>query len=158
MKFPKKIYTYEDVSLARSLIERGYRHKLRISGSSNFKKKVNEALSLIKTAGYYDFLRSYIKRIVEVEGFSQLREMDLEIWANFYTVREPVETSSFFIQKAWQMKMHLEGKAYYDSTGEWEAVKKRLEFLEKLAEKTKDQSIRRKCMERLRLWDDSKFL
>ena len=158
MEFPKKIYTYEDISLARSLIEKGYRHRLKIVGSLNFEKKVNEAVDLIKTAGYYDLIRAYVKRIIEVDGFSQLREVDLEIWANTYTVKDPIEAASFFVQKAWQMKMHLEGKTYYDNIGEKEAVEKRLEFLETLAKKSEDSSIKERCRERLRLWDESKFL
>lgn len=158
MKFPEKIYTHDDISLARSLIKKGHRHRLRVDGSPDFKEKVKRALGLIKTAGYYDLLRAYVKRIVEVDGFSQLREVDSEVWANEYTVRDPVQAASFFVQKASQMKMHLEGRVYYDNIGERDAVKKRLEFLETLAEKSRDLSVKEKCKKRLRLWDESKFL
>ena len=158
MKFPDKIYTVEDASLARSLIEKGYRHQLRVNGSQDFKEKTKRALGLIKTAGYHDLLRAYVKRIVEVDGFSQLREADSEIWANTYTVRNAVEAASFFVQKAWQMKMHLQGKRYYDNIGERDAVNKRLEFLQALAKNSRDPSVKEECKKRLKLWDESKFL
>ena len=158
MKFPEKIYTHEDVSLARSLIEKGHRHRLGVDGSPGFREKVKRALGLIKTASYYDLLRAYVKRIVEVDGFSQLRDVDSEVWANAYTVRDPVEAASFFVQKAWQMKMHLEGRPYYDNIGERDAVKKRLEFLGMLAMKSTDLSVKQECQKQLRLWDESKFL
>jgi hypothetical protein len=158
MKFPDKIYTVEDASLARSLIEKGYRHQLRVNGSQDFKEKTKKALGLIKTADYHDLLRAYVKRIVEVDGFSQLREADSEIWANTYTVRNAVEAASFFVQKAWQMKMHLQGKRYYDNIGERDAVNKRLEFLQALAKNSRDPSVKEECKKRLKLWDESKFL
>lgn len=158
MKFPEEIYTAEEARLAKSLIEKGHRHRLRVVGSQAFREKAREALKLVKTAGYYDLLRAYIKRIVEVRGFSQLREADLEIWANLYTVKNAVEAASFFVQKAWQMKMYLEGRPHYDNIGERDAVRKRLEFLEVLAKTSRKSSVKEECERRLRLWDESKFL
>jgi len=158
MGFPSKIYTYEEANLARSLIEKGHRHRLRVVGSPSFREKTIEALRLVKTGGYYDFLRAYIKQIVEVRGFSQLREVDKEIWANNYTMENPIEAASFVIQKAWQMKMYLEGKLHYDSFGERDAVRKRLEFLEDLARRSTSPTVKGECEKRLRLWDESKFL
>lgn len=157
MKFPKRVYTYEEVKMARSLIEKGYRHRLRLVGSSDFKEKVRRALKLIKTAGYYDFLRVYIRRIVEVKGFSQLREADASIWANKYAVKNPVEAASFLVQKAWQMKAYLDGVLYFD-IGEFDIVKKRLEFLKVLSKKSRNPAVREECKKRLKLWDESKFL
>jgi len=131
---------------------------LRVLGSPSFKEKTRKALSLVKTARHYDFLRTYIRRIVEVDGFSQLREVDVEIWANVYTVENAVEAASLLVQKAWQMKMYLEGKPHYDNIGEQDAVRKRLEFLEALAKRSTDPSVKEECEKRLRLWDESKFL
>ncbi len=158
MNFPDRIYTYEEIQLAKSLIEKGHRHRLRVVGNPIFREKTIKGLRLIKTAGYYIFLRTYIKRIAEVQGFSQLREVDSEIWANIYTVENAVEAASFLIQKAWQMRMYLEGKPHYDNIGEKDAVKKRLEFLESLAKRTRNSSVKEECKKRLRLWDESKFL
>jgi len=157
MNFPERAQTDEEINLAKSLIDRGYRHRLRVLGSSTFRERTLEALRLVKTAGYYDFLRAHIRRIVEIEGFSQLREVDLEIWANRYTVENAVEAASFLIQKAWQARMYLEGKPYYD-VAEKNAVKKRLEFLETLSRKSREPSVRDECEKRLKLWDESKFL
>jgi len=74
MDFPERVYTTEEVKKARSLIEKGYKHNLKAKGSPDFVAKVEEALQLIKTAGYYDFLRTYIRTIREITGLSQLRE------------------------------------------------------------------------------------
>lgn len=157
MKFPERVYTREEIDLARSLIERGHRHRLRVVGSLGFREKAMKALRLVKIAGYYDFLRAHIRRIVEVQGFSQLREVDLEIWANNYTMENAVEAASFLMQKAWQVRMYLDGRLHYD-IGEREAVKKRIEFLETLAKRSRNPSVKKECEERLKLWDESKFL
>jgi len=158
VKLPEEIYTYEETLLAKSLIEKGHRNRLRVVGSPSFREKTLKALRQVKTAGYYDLLRAYVRRIVEVQGFSQLREANLEIWANVYTVENTVEAASFFVQKAWQMKMYLEGKPHYDSIGERDAVEKRLEFLNVLAKRARNPSVKEECEKRLRLWDESKFL
>ena len=156
MKFPEKVYTIEEVQKARELIEKGYKHRLRVRGSPEFKHNVREALNLVKTAKHYDFLRTYIKQIMKIEGLTQLREAEASIWANKYAVADPVEAASLFIQKAHQMKDYIEGKLYYDK-GEIEAVKKRIEFLETLRERSKSRAVKKKCEELLKSWTETTF-
>jgi len=132
MKFPERVYTIEEVKKARALIAKGYKHRLRVVGSPDFKRKVEEALRLIKTAKYYDFLRTYIRQIREIGGLSQLRESEVAIWANKYTIADPIEAAGFIIQKAQQTKDFIEGRLYYEQ-GEARAVEKRIEFLETLS-------------------------
>jgi hypothetical protein len=134
------------------------KHRLRVMGSTQFKNNVKEALKLIKTAKYYDFLRTNIKRIVEVNGLSQLREEEAFIWANKYTVADPIEAAGFFIQKTEQMKTYLEGKPYFGGIEEAKATEKRLEFLQELKNKSRRKDIRERCEEALKRWNDSKFL
>lgn len=156
MEFPKRVYTVEEVQKARELIEKGHRHRLRVRGSPEFKRKVKKALNLIKTAKQYDFLRTYIKQIIEISGLTQLREAEVAIWANKYTVANPIETASLFMQKTQQMKDYIEGRLYYDK-GEIRAVKKRIEFLETLREKSKSRAIKKKCEELLKSWTETTF-
>lgn len=156
MTFPERVYTNEEVEKARELVEKGYKHRLRLEGSKEFKQKVKEALRLIKTADYKDFFRTYVRQIIEIDGFSQLRTEEVSIWANKYTVAEPVDAASYFIQKAQQMKDYLEGKLYYDK-GELNAIKKRIQFLETLKNKSKDQEIKQKCEELLKKWNETPF-
>jgi len=155
--FPERVYTDDEVRLAKSLIDRGYRHRLRILGSPVFKAKTREALRLVKTAGYSDFLRTYIRRVREVEGLSQLREAESSIWANIYTVEDAVDAAGFFVQKAYQMKTYIEGKIYYGHQGETKAVDSRLMFLKTLGEQSKVPKIKEICEKRLKTWDESKF-
>ncbi len=112
-KFPKKVFTANEVVQARELIEKGYKHQLTIKGSAKFKKQLREALELIKTASDYDFLRTYIRQIEEIEGLSQLHESDAVIWANMPMLADPVDAASYIMQKAWQMKDYIEGRVYY---------------------------------------------
>jgi len=156
MEFPKRVYTAEEVERARELIRRGHKHRLKIKGSPEFKQKAKEALNLIKTAQYYDFLHTYIRQIIEIDGFSQLRESEIAIWANKYTVEDPVECAGFLIQKAYQMKDYIEGRLYYDK-GEINAVRKRIRFLETLKNKSKNQTVKRKCEESLKRWTETPF-
>jgi len=156
VKFPKRVYTTEEVERARELIKKGHKHRLKIKGSPDFKQKVKEALDLIKTAQYYDFLRTYIKQVIEIDGFSQLRESEITIWANKYAVEDPIEGAGFLVQKAHQMKDYIEGKLYYDK-GEINAVRKRIQFLEILRNKSKDQTVKRKCEESLKRWTETPF-
>jgi len=74
LDFPKRIYTTEEVKKAGELVKKGYKHRLMVKGSSSFKQKVKQALKLVKTAGYYNFLRTYLRSIVEIDGLTQLRE------------------------------------------------------------------------------------
>jgi hypothetical protein len=158
MKFPKRVYTEDEVKTAKTLIEKGWKHRLRIKGSDEFIRKVNESLALTKTAKQYDFLRTYIQRIIEIEGFSQLREAEIAIWANNELVSDPVDAASFFVQKAHQMKEFLEGRPYYGGQAEARSVGKRLEFLETLKNRTRNRSVKRRCEEILKKWAESSLL
>ncbi|MCS7115550.1 MAG: hypothetical protein RMJ15_05900 [Nitrososphaerota archaeon] len=158
MTFPDRIYTADEVREARELLEKGYRHRLRTRGSPDFKRKVEAALKLIKTAGYYDFLRTYIRGIVEIDGLTQLRESEASIWANKYAVQNPVDSASFFIQKAHQMKEYLEGLSYYGGEAEKRSVEKRIEFLEALKRKSRKKEVKEECERLLKSWRESVFL
>ncbi|MDI6904926.1 MAG: hypothetical protein QMD13_05505 [Candidatus Bathyarchaeia archaeon] len=158
MKFPKRIYTTEEVKKAGKLTKKGYKHRLRVKGSPGFKQKVKQALKLVKTAGYYNFLRTYLRSIVEIDGLTQLREADAAIWANKYAMENPVDAASLFIQKANHMKEYLEGKLYYGGAAETRSVQKRIEFLEILKKKSRKKEIKEECERLLRSWSESIFL
>jgi hypothetical protein len=157
MEFPDRVFTEEEVKKARELVKKGYKHRLEIEGSLEFKKKMAKALRLIKTAGYYDFLRTYIREIKEIEGLSQLHEADVVIWANMPMLVDPVDAASYIVQKAHQMQDYLEGRLYY-GTGEMSAIEKRLEFLDKLKEKSKNRVVRKRCEELLSRWSETKMM
>jgi hypothetical protein len=156
MDFPARVYTIEEVEKARKLIESGYKHSLEIRGNPRFRQKVKEALRLVKVAGYKDFLVTYIRQIKEIDGFSQLRNDEVVIWANNYTVADSMDAASYFIHKAQQMKDYLEGKLYYDK-GELNAINKRIQFLKDLREKSPSEEIRKKCEELLKRWSETPF-
>ena len=61
-EFPERVYTAEEVKTAKELVDEGYKHNLTVEGSPDFKEKVNRALELIKTAGYFDFLKRIHKK------------------------------------------------------------------------------------------------
>jgi len=157
-EFPERVYTQDEVCRARKLIKRGYRHELQISGSREFTEKAWKALKLIREAGYHDFLRTYIREIREIDGLSQLRECDSAIWANIYAVQNAVDAACFFIQKAWQMKIYIEGKMYYGHQGETLAANKVMKFLKDLERKTDSDKIREECRERIKLREENVFL
>jgi hypothetical protein len=157
VEFPERVFTEEEVKQARGLIEKGYRHKLQVTGSQEFKKKVTEVLDLIRTAGYDEFLTTYIREIKEIEGLSQLHEADVVIWANMQILVDPVDAASFIVQKAQQMKDYVESRLYYGA-GEMAAIKKRLEFLEKLEEKSKSKEVKQRCSKLLKQWEDTKMM
>jgi hypothetical protein len=156
VEFPERVYTVEEVRKARSLIEKGYKHDLKVDGSSDFVSRVKEALDLIKSAGYYDFLRTYIRTIREIDGLSQLREQDVAIWFHVKALDDPIDDAGFIIQKTQQMKDFVEGRLYYE-TGEVRAVNKRIEFIEALKDKTNDPAIKKKCEENLKKWKEHHF-
>lgn len=156
-KFPEKVFTENEVKQARDLIEKGYRHNLKIKGSAEFKKQLQRVLDLIKTAGDYDFLSTYIRQVEEIEGLSQLHESDAAIWANMQMLADPVDAASYIMQKTWQMKDYIEGRLYY-GTGEMSLIEKRQEFLEKLKNKSKSEEIKKKCDELLKRWSDSTMM
>lgn len=157
MEFPERVFTVKEVEKARNLIEGGYKHRLRVHGSPEFKRQVREALKLIKTAKHYEFLRTYVKQIVEVDGFSQLREAEVAIWANKYAVEEPVDAAGFFVQKAHQMREYVEGKLYYGGEAEKRAVEKRIEFLKELQKRSQRDDVREKCEEYVKRWTETVF-
>ena len=156
MDFPERVYTKEEVKKARTLIQKGYKHDLKAKGSPEFVAKVEEALKLIRTAGYYEFLRTYIRVIREIEGLSQLREQEAAIWFHVKALDDPVDDAGFMIQKTQQMKDFIDGKLYYE-TGEIRAVNKRMEFIENLKDKADDPALKKKCEENLKRWKEEPF-
>jgi len=155
LKFPERVYTTDEVKTAKELIDKGYKHRLKVKGSPNFTQKVNQALALAKIAGYYEFLRTYIKQIIEIDGITQLRETEVAIWANKFAVENPVDAASLFIQKTSQMKEYLEGELYYGGAAEKRSVEKRIEFLESLKNKSKEKAVKEECERLLKMWEDS---
>jgi hypothetical protein len=155
LKFPEKVYTAKEVKTAKELIDKGYKHLLTVEGSANFKQKVAETLELIKTADYYEFLRTYIRQIMEIDGLTQLRETEAAIWANMFAVENPVDAASLFIQKASQMKEYLEGELYYGGSAEKRSIEKRIEFLQVLQNKSTDQAVKAECARLLKMWEES---
>ena len=156
MDFPERVYTKDEVKQARDLIEKGYKHKLKIKGTQDFVAKVEQALELIENAGYCDFLTKYIRIIREIEGLSQLREEEAAIWFHVKALDDPIDDAGFIIQKTQQMKDFIEGRLYYE-TAEIKAVKKRLEFVEALKNKTDDPELKQKCEENLKRWNEQPF-
>ena len=155
MEFPERVYTKREVKTARELVNKGYKHNLTVEGSPNFEQKVNEALELVKTARYYELLRTYIRKIMEIDGLTQLRETEVAIWANKFAVENPVDAASLFIQKTNHMKEYLEGELYYGGNAEKRSVEKRIKFLEVLKEKSQDKSVKEECARLLQMWEDS---
>jgi len=157
MSFPDRVYTTEEVKSAKTQIDKGYKHNLVIEGSTEFTQKVNQSFELIKTAGYFDFLRTYVRKIMEIDGISQLRETEVVIWASKFAVENPVDAASLFIQKAYHMKEYLEGELYYGGNAEKRSVAKRVEFLQILKEKTESKIVKEECERLLEMWKDSSF-
>jgi hypothetical protein len=155
LKFPERVYTAKEVKAARELINKGYKHDLKVEGSSDFKEKIRQVLELVKTAGYYEFLRTYIRQIMEIDGLTQLRETEAAIWANKFAVENPVDAASLFVQKTNQMKEYIEGELYYGGIAEKRSVEKRIEFLEILKKKSRDESVKEECARLLKMWEDS---
>ena len=158
MEFPKRIYTDEEVQKAKELIDKGYKHRLRVRGSPIFKQKTNQALKLVKTANYYEFLRTYIRRIMEIDGFTQLREAEATIWTNKYAVENSVDAASLFVQKANHMKEYLDGKLYYGGEAEKRSVAKRIEFLKVLKKRSRENKVKEECVRLLKLWYESSLV
>jgi hypothetical protein len=156
--FPQRIYTEAEVRKAKDLIDKGYKHSLTVKGSPEFQQKAKQALELVKTAGYYDFLRTYIRQIEEIDGLTQLHNSEATIWANRYAVENPVDAASLFIQKANHMKEYLELKHYYSGEAEKRSVTKRVEFLETLRSKSQEKEIVVECERLLKLWRESSLV
>ncbi|HMK95316.1 MAG TPA: hypothetical protein VK536_07955 [Candidatus Limnocylindrales bacterium] len=153
--FPERVYTAEEVKTAKELIDQGYKHRLTIEGSTDFKEKTSQALELIKTAGYFDFFRTYIRRIVEIDGITQLRETEVAIWANKFAVENSVDAASMFVQKAYSMEEYVEGELYYGGNAEKRSVAKRIEFLKVLKDKSDDKNVKAECERLLQMWKES---
>jgi hypothetical protein len=155
LSFPEKVYTGKEVKAAKLLVDQGYKHKLTVDGKSDFTRKVKEALEYIETAGYMDYLQTYIRNITEIDGMTQLRQTEVAIWANKFAVENPIDAASLFIQKAYTMEQYLDGKVYYGGRAEKRSIAKRIEFLQALKEKTTDRSVKEECDRLLGLWNDS---
>jgi len=155
LRYPERVYTTEEVKTAKKLVDQGYKHELIVEGTPDFTKKVNHTLELIKTAGYYDFLRTYVRKIFEMDGITQLRETEATIWANKFAVENTVDAASLLIQKAYQMKEYLEGELYYGGNAEKRTVEKRIEFLRTLKEKSNDNNVKEECERLLDMWENS---
>jgi hypothetical protein len=155
LRFPKRIYTEEEVKQARELIEKGYKHEIKVKGNPKFKTKVRKAVELIKIANFFDFLRTYIRQIEEIEGFSQLHEADAVIWANMPMLGDPVDAASLMVQRAQQMKDYVEGRLYY-GMGELRAIEKRLELLRALKDNSQSRVVKKRCQALLQEWSETK--
>ena len=155
MKFPEKVYTKTEHKIANRLIDQGYKHDLGFEGEPDFRLKVARIIELIKTAGYYDFFRTYIRQIKEIDGLTQLRETEVAIWANKFAIENPVDAASLFIQKAYHMKQYIDGELYYGGASEKQTVEKRIEFLNALKSKTDDSEVKEECEKLLQLWAES---
>jgi len=142
---------------ARKSIEEGHMHRLRVIGQSTFKNKVKETLSLIKKVKYYTILRTYIRKICEIEGLSQLRETEATIWLNNYVLNNPIESARFIIQKTYQMKAYLDGERYY-LKGELPAINASITFLQKLEEKLINKKMKAQCHETIKQWTEKTIL
>jgi hypothetical protein len=156
LTFPERVYTQEEVDKARELVHKGYKHALVTEGSEQFKEKMTQVLELIKTADCFDFVRTYLREIVEIEGFSQLHESDVALWANMSMLDDVVNAASYVVQKAQQMKDYLEGNLYY-GTGEITAIEKRLEFLRTLENKSESGEVKARCARLLKEWADTRL-
>ena len=158
MSFPARVYTEKEVRQAKALIDKGYRHRLRITGTTRFRQKVKQAVALLKTAGYYDFFRTYIAKIMEIDGLTQLRQSEAALWLNKYAVKNTVDAASLFVQKASLMKEYLEGTLYYGGQAEKLSGEKRVKFLEELKLKTKEKSVAKECERLVQMWTDSSLI
>ena len=149
MAFPEKLITEEEIRRARELIGAGYRHDIQVRGSEGFVRAVQEALELVREAGeaYWDMVRAYIRSIVEIEGFSQLRPDEACLWMSPETAENPVLAASLIVQKAVQMRNYIEGKPFYGHKCEMETTEARYEFVRALREKARDGRIKRLCDE-----------
>lgn len=158
MSFPERVYTTEEVQAAKNLVCNGYKHNLTVEGDRPFTQKVNLALDLVRTAGYTDFLQTYIRKIFEIDGITQLRETEVAIWANNFAVDNPVDFASLLVQKAHHMKEYLDGELYYGGNAEKRSVAERIEFLKMLKAKSIDNSIKEECDRLLEMWKDSSLV
>jgi hypothetical protein len=151
MSFPKRVYTLDEYRKARAAIRNGHKHRLIIIGDNHFKDLVIRILDLVQTAGYEELLRTYIRQIRQIEGISQLREMDASIWMNTFVAQDSLEGARFVVQKMFQMKAYIEGRVWY-LLGESAAVTESLEFLRILRERLKDPELKTRCDRVINAW------
>jgi len=145
--FPERLLTEEEIRRALELIRSGHRHDIAIRGSEEFVEAARRALELVELAGQGDLVRAYIRSLVEVEGFCQLRTEEASIWMNIEALRNPVLAASFIYQKALQMKRYLEGQPYYGPKCDLELSRARYEFVRALRERCEDEDVRELCDE-----------
>ncbi len=157
-EFPRRIYTEDEVKQAKTLIDKGYKHRVKVKGRADFKQKVKQAIDHVRTAGCYDFFRTYIGKIEEIDGLTQLRQSEASIWANKYAVKNSVDAASVLVQKANQMKEYLEGTLYYGGQAEKRADQKRIEFLGKLKNKSRDKKVAAECERLIKQWKESSLV
>ena len=155
MKFPERVYTEKEVKIAKLLVDAGYKHDLMVKGEQPFTNKVNQALEHLKTAGYYEFVRTYIRQIMEIDGLTQLRETEVTIWANKYAVDNTIDFASLLVQKSHHMKEYLDGELYYGGNSEKRTVQKRIDFLGVLKSKSQDAGVQEECERLLEMWRES---
>lgn len=155
MKFPERIYTTEEHKKAKELIDEGYKHRLSVDGSLDFRQRVYRVLELVKIADCYEFLRTYIRKIIEIDGLTQLRETEAAIWANKFAVENAVDAASLFVQKTHHMKQYIDGELYYGGSSEKRSVEKRMQFLELLKSRTQEQEVKEECERLLEMWRES---
>ena len=155
MDFPERIYTTKEHKKAKELIDKGYKHRLSVEGSLDFRQRVYRVLELVKIADYYELLRTYIRKIIEIDGLTQLRETEAAIWANKFAVENPVDAASLFVQKTFHMKQYIDGELYYGGSSEKRSVEKRMEFLELLKNKSREKDVIEECERLLQMWKDS---
>lgn len=154
-EFPERVYTEEEHKAAKKLVDAGYRHNMSVTGNPNFAQKVREALELLKTAGYYEFVRTYLREITEIDGITQLRETEVAIWANKFAVENAVDFASLLVQKAHHMQEYLEGELYYGGNAEKRSIQKRIEFLDVLKNKSNNATVKDECERLLEMWRES---
>ena len=155
MDFPERIYTTEEHKKAKELIDKGYKHRLSVEGTLDFRQRVYRVLELVKIADYYELMRTYIRKIIEIDGLTQLRETEAAIWANKFAVENPVDAASLFVQKTFHMKQYIDGELYYGGASEKRSVEKRMEFLELLKNKSREKDVIEECERLLQMWKDS---
>jgi hypothetical protein len=157
-EFPRRIYTEDEVKQAKTLVDKGYKHRVKVKGRADFKEKVKQAFDHIRTAGDYDFFRAYIGKIEEIDGLTQLRQSEATVWANKYAVKNSVDAASVLVQKANQMKEYLEGMLYYGGQAEKRSDQKRIEFLEKLKNNSRDKKVAGECERLIKQWKESSLV
>jgi len=155
LDFPERIYTTEEHKKAKELTDTGYKHRLSVEGTLDFRQRVYRVLELVKIADNYELLRTYIRKIIEIDGITQLRETEAAIWANKFAVENPVDAASLFMQKTFHMKQYIDGELYYGGAAEKRSVEKRMEFLESLKNKSREKDVIEECERLLQMWKDS---